>query len=214
MTTAEGHRGRLRAAQIRYTQRIFASGNRHPSSPSAHQVTPRSDACICPRMTPSHSMGAGQPEIIEEPSGPRHQRLKDLYAYWLSKKGALIAPPRSAVRPEEIVAFLPNLALVDVIGNPPRFRFRLFGTELVRAYGQDLTGKFLDEIDLNSFNAEIIREVTRMIVERRPQSVRVRFTKQRDGRYLEYERLGLPLSEDGATVNMLFLGFVIERAFD
>jgi hypothetical protein len=177
-------------------------------------VTSRYGACILPRMNHTHSMGAGQPEIIEEPSGPRHQRLKDLYAYWLSKKGSLIAPPRSAIRPEEIVAFLPNLALVDVTGNPSRFRFRLFGTELVNAYGQDVTGKCLDEIDLNSFTAEITREVTRMTAERRPQSVRVRFTKQRDGRYLEYERLGLPLSEDGTTVNMLFLGFVIEKAFD
>jgi hypothetical protein len=165
-------------------------------------------------MTPIHPLGAGQPEIVEELSGPRHQRLKDLHAYWHSKKGSLLAPPRSAIRPEEIVALLPYLALVDVIGNPPRFRFRLFGTELVDAYGQDVTGKFLDEIDLSSITAEVTRQVTRIIAERRPQSVRVRFTKQRDGRFLEYERLGLPLSEDGTTVNMLFLGFVIEKAFD
>ena len=55
-------------------------------------------------------------------------------------------PPRSAIRPDEIVKQLPSVALLDVVGDPPRFRFRLFGTQLVAAYGQDLTGKFVDEI--------------------------------------------------------------------
>jgi len=83
-------------------------------------------------------------ELLE----PTHRSLKDLHAYWLSKKGSRNAPPRSAIRHDEIVNLLPTIALLDVVGEPPRFRFRLFGTRLVAAYGQDLTGKFVDEIDV------------------------------------------------------------------
>src|SRR5579872_2333958 len=87
---------------------------------------------------------AGNIELLSEPG---HQSLRNLHAYWLLKKGAAIAPPRTAIDPAEILPLLPNVALLDVIGHPPRFRFRLFGTALAAAYGQDVTGQFLDQID-------------------------------------------------------------------
>jgi len=151
---------------------------------------------------------------IQEVLEPSHKSLKDLYAYWLSKKGASPAPPRSAIKPEEMVPLLPNIALADVIGEPPRFRFRVFGTRLVDAYGQDLTGKFTDEIDLGSaaLTTDIMAACTKMVRECRAQVVRVQFEKH-DGRHLEYERIGLPLSDDGVSVNMLLCAFAFEREF-
>jgi hypothetical protein len=150
---------------------------------------------------------------IEELPQPGHPSLRELHAYWLSKKGSLVAPPRSAIDPAEIVKLLPNICLIDVIGNPPLFRFRLFGTNLVAAYGRDLTGDFLNEIDMGALGPQIANEVTRVVQERRPQAVRITVTKQEDGRHLQYERIALPLSNDGQTVNMILCGFAIERAF-
>src|SRR5690242_1319194 len=77
---------------------------------------------------------APQPGVIEEISAPNHKSLNDLYAYWLAKRGSRIGPSRSVIRPEDLAPLLPNLALADVVGDPPRFRFRLFGTNLARAY--------------------------------------------------------------------------------
>ena len=150
---------------------------------------------------------------IEEIPEPSHQSLKDLHAYWLSKKGSRIAPPRSAIQPEEITAILPTVALIDVLGDPPRFRLRLFGTGLVAAYGQDLTGKFVDKVDLGAIGAGIVAELTKIVREIRCCVVRVAFTKVLDGRHVEYERIGLPLSEDGRTVSMLLFGFAIDKAY-
>lgn len=140
--------------------------------------------------------------------------MKALYAYWLSKKGASRAPPRSAIHPEEIVALLPSIALVDVVGDPPRFRVRLFGTNLVAAYGQDITGKFTDEIDLDTIGADLDAHMRRVARECRPHVVRVELTKADDRRRIEYERIWLPLSADGgSTVNMLLGGVGVQVAY-
>jgi len=150
---------------------------------------------------------------IEEVSEPSHTALRNLSNYWLSKKGAAIAPPRSAIKPEEIRTALPNIALIDVVGDQPRFRVRLFGTGLVEAYGEDITGRFLEDLDLDGIAKEIDAQVKKIVRERRVQVVRVRFTKQNGKRHLEYERIGFPLSADGTTVNMLLFGFFVEAAF-
>lgn len=155
-----------------------------------------------------------QPQgTVRELSEPTYQSLKDLHAYWLGKKGGDIAPPRSAIRPEELVQLLPTIGLMEVGDHAPRLRFRLFGTELVKAYGEELTGKFAEHIDLDAVASEIINQLLTAAVECRPKIARVRFTKSLDGRFVQYERIALPLSDDGKTVNMLLLGYVPEKTY-
>jgi len=155
-----------------------------------------------------HSSEVEKPSVIELPFGPTHQPLKDLFAYWENKRGARMAPPRSAIRPEELpTTLLPNLALIDVVGEPPRFRLRLFGTRLVMAYGEDITGRYLDEIDLCTVGPEILTYLTTMVRECRAQAVCAHLWKRADDRHIEYERIGLPLSENGASVNMILCAF-------
>jgi hypothetical protein len=52
---------------------------------------------------------------------------------WLGKRGSRIGPPRSAIQLEEVPHVLPNISLVDVVGDPPRFFFRLCGTGVAEA---------------------------------------------------------------------------------
>ena len=153
--------------------------------------------------------------IIQEISAPTHKSLKDAYAYWLSKRGSRIGPPRSAIRLEDLARLLPNIALADVVGDPPRFRFLVFGRNLTVAYGENITGAFLDEIDLGStpLTSGAVNFWTRIVRERRPQVARIRYIKQQDGRYLDYERIGLPLSEDGKAVTMILLAYAFDTEF-
>jgi hypothetical protein len=156
---------------------------------------------------------AAWPDPIREISEPTHESLKEVYAYWLTKRGSRIAPPRSAIRSEELALFLPNITLLEVVGEPPRFHYRLHGTRLTEAYGENPIGKFLDEIDLGSGKTGIIRHYSKVVKECRPHVARVRYTKQGDGRLLDYERIGLPLSDDGKAVNMVICVFAFEREF-
>ena len=143
-----------------------------------------------------------EPTFVEALAAPEHSSLQELLAYWLSKKGQKIAPPRSAIEPGEIKALLPSILLIDVVGAPPRFRARLFGSKLIEAYGEEVAGKFGEEVDLDDVAPELMAFVETAARECRPQFLRAEFTKQ-SGRHLKYEQIILPLSEDGKTVNML-----------
>ena len=159
----------------------------------------------------AESHHAAWPGLIKEISEPTHKPLKEVCAYWLTKRGSRIAPPRSALRSEEFDLFLPNVTLFEVVGDPPRFSYRFHGTRAAEAYGENLTGKFLDEVDLGSGRAGIIGLCVKVVKECRPQVAQIRFTKQRDGRLVEYERITLPVSDDGKAVNMLMCVFAFEK---
>src|SRR5262245_41246659 len=75
-----------------------------------------------------------------------HPRVRRLFEYWRSIwPDSTALPGRGAFDPLAVAALLPHLILIDVIGRPPRFRYRLIGTRMVDALNGDLTGSWLDE---------------------------------------------------------------------
>jgi hypothetical protein len=153
-----------------------------------------------------------EPTFVTTLKAPEAEILKRLQAYWEDKKGERPAPPKSAIDPTELRELLPNILLIDVVGDPPRFRARLFGSALVAAYGEEVTGKFDEEVDLDAVHAELMGFVERAVAECEPQYLRAAFTK-RGGRHLQYEQILLPLSDDGVKVNMLLSAYSVEEAF-
>jgi hypothetical protein len=56
-------------------------------------------------------------------------------------------PCKRDVDPTEMPReLLPSLQIIDVIDGGERFRYRLVGTALVAAYGEEFTGKCSDEL--------------------------------------------------------------------
>ncbi len=70
--------------------------------------------------------------------------LGPAYEYWRSKCGARAMPRRRDIDPTEIPRLLPNLQIVEIVGT--RIRYRLAGTAIVEAYGEELAGKYIDEM--------------------------------------------------------------------
>lgn len=128
-----------------------------------------------------------------------------LYDYWLEKKGTRMALSRSDIAPQEIKNILPWVFLVEIAGE--RLRFRLAGTAVTEQYGGELTGEYLDEIDLDAVTAHAINDYRTAAREITPLVNKWSFTKN-DGRYLEYELLILPLSSNGQTVDMFLCSAV------
>lgn len=153
-----------------------------------------------------------EPTFVQALAAPEHDTLKALQTYWQGKKGSAIAPPRAAIDPAELRGQLPYILLIEVVGNPRRFRARLFGSALVEAYGEELTGKFGEEVDLDAVWPELMDFVERAAAECKPQFLRAEFTKH-SGRHLKYEQIILPLSDDGVRVNMLLSGYAVEKAY-
>ena len=137
--------------------------------------------------------------VVQEP------KMHDLYRYWEGKLRGRIMPARADIDPLELRQQLANLILVDVVGSPPQFRIRLAGTDIVSRYGAELTGKALDDIDLGGDLAAIKEQYEETVLKQMPTYCR-HYIETKNHKFLRYERMLMPLSADGSTVNMLLGG--------
>jgi len=126
--------------------------------------------------------------------------------YWVAKAGDREMPSRADLDP---VIDLPKLTmhmfLVDVERGATRFRFRLVGTGVVDHVGREMTGKYLDELfDHENHYIDTREDYLDVIRHRAPRTDIVRFFSDLRGMVSNYERLLLPLSDDGQRINLLF----------
>lgn len=144
---------------------------------------------------------------------PRHAILRDLHSYWLAKKRHRLAPGRKDIDPAELRSLLPHLFMVDVENKPRRFRFRLVGTAIVSSFGLDITGRYLEEIGFSDQAPSVLAHYGAVATTAEPSCHHVHFTRG-SGRYLAYERLIVPLSSDGTSVDMLLGGICFDEAYE
>jgi hypothetical protein len=130
--------------------------------------------------------------------------LGSVLAYWLEKRGTRSMPCRRDIDPTEISReLLPNLQIIDVIGGGERFRYRLAGTNLVDAYGEEFTGKYSDELFCGErlrFMHEMYRGVC---ISKAPLFARNKYKSPRHIEFSAY-RIYMPLSDDGDNVHHIF----------
>lgn len=144
----------------------------------------------------------------------RSEQLLALYRYWQGKRAGRRMPARADIEPLEIPGLLPTLLLIDIVppegGGQPRFRVRLAGTEIVDWYGEDYTGRHLDEIDFGDQRPQILADFGDCAATGAPHRGERQFWSAR-GIQLKMERLILPLGADGETADMLLAGLHFEE---
>jgi hypothetical protein len=137
-----------------------------------------------------------------------HSTIRALYDYWLSIRPPAGLPGRQHVDPTAIPRLLSHLFMVDVSRDPLRFRYRLVGTEFAILIGQDLTGRYLDEVH-PGFHSLVLRQYTAVAELGRPAYRKGPIMYARsDKQYLGMERLILPLARNGVDVDII-LGVVV-----
>jgi len=132
--------------------------------------------------------------------------LGETLAYWQGKRGNRSMPSRRDIDPAEIPKLLPQLQLIEMIGE--RYRYRLVGTSLVQAFGKDYTGKHADEVS-DAARAGAISRIYRLVQEKR-QPVFLRSSYVAGKNELIANRLYLPLSNDDRTVGMILGALTFE----
>ena len=147
-------------------------------------------------------------------------RLWRVFAIWEElaqggdgRAGAADPPPREAFSPHLFApADLPYIVLLDVIDGGADFRFRLAGTEVVRAVGFEFTGvRLMDHLDLAEVQ-DLLDSYRECVRTRSPvlyAGSLARFEKQ----FVTYERLTLPLLDKEGAVTTI-LGVVDFGAFE
>jgi hypothetical protein len=156
-----------------------------------------------PQLPENIGLPASGDPIIRPPPAA-NARIVAIYEYWRRiAPGTGVLPGRQHLDPVDIPTLLPNLWLVDVVGEPRRFRARLIGTTLQRSgiplkpgvYVEDPIAPALREIVLADF---------RFVAEtRQPVWFRGAPRAAHDTAIFDIERIFLPLAADGTTVDML-----------
>jgi hypothetical protein len=140
-----------------------------------------------------------------DPTTIREPRLRRLYDYWAAQRGGGELPSRAEIDPVEFPWLLGNVLLVDVLPDGG-FRVRLHGTNLVARAGFDMTGKSMDDYPNPEYAKVALRSFRTVVETRRP------FVSDNErtiaGRAYGYETVMLPLSSDGARVDMLLIGLL------
>lgn len=154
---------------------------------------------------------AGSPDAL--PVGWFVSDLEQLYrlkhraafAYWDSKRpGAGRLPARGSLDPLDIPKLLPVVWLVDVVRQDTgvHFHTRLSGTLTVDLYGRDPTDLWFEDLYDEPHLSRQLATYRSVVAAARPHCTRLRVPLT--GReHRVYDRLIMPLADDGETVDML-----------
>jgi len=144
-------------------------------------------------MTDSSASPFSVPARIEA----SHDRVR---AYWAGlRRGENAIPFWDDVKLASLDKLADDAMLLDVFGNPARFRLAIVGKNIEAAYGRPIDGKFLDELDLRPPFDKLAAQC-RTAVERRTPTY---FHSEA----YRYSRLVLPLWGEGR-VSMLLAAVV------
>lgn len=143
----------------------------------------------------------------------RDDRHRRAFEYWRSKALEGRLPGRPDIDPLDMPELLPWLTLVDATregaGGRLRFRCRLIGTEVVARFGRDITGLYAEEAYPEDYLAQVLETYGAIVENRRPHLSRHQIPIE--GReHAEYDRLILPLAQDGDTVDMFLVCFAFD----
>lgn len=130
--------------------------------------------------------------------------LQQLYVYWDAKRAGGMYPGREAIDPLELRFILGSLILIDVETDPIRFRYRLFGSDIARRQGFDMTGKYLDDHPWQELAALARETYLQVLQTRKPALIRRKGVV--DEQYVDHHSLVLPLGSD--RVDMLLIGVI------
>ncbi len=132
----------------------------------------------------------------------RQDPIATLEAWWEEQRGARPMPRRSELDPGALRHILPDLMLIDVADDEQfgkDFTARLIGTRIDSHLGQRFTGRSTEPA-LGSNVAGAVRAQYQAVIDRQ-RPIRSQNQLVLGDRYLDYDRLIMPLSnEDGTEI--------------
>ncbi len=134
-------------------------------------------------------------------SNPKHQAL---YEYWKSLARDSHLPKKRDIDPTDMPkSILSNVSLLTVESEPHRrYRIKHAGTSYYDNFHTEISGKYLDEIDLGSDKEYWTQRHDQCVRDGKPKCG-VRQVKTTGRNHVVQYWLKLPLSDDGKTVTSI-----------
>jgi len=132
-----------------------------------------------------------------------HPALKRAYAYVLGQRIDRELPARSRLDPAAMLTWLHHTELLDVVDGGAKFRYRIVGDEIEHIFRSRMHGRMLDDV----FSGRVLalkQRVFRRVVNNHV-AILSNHALEKAGRNLcTYERILIPLSENGIDVDVIF----------
>ena len=132
---------------------------------------------------------------------------EELFAYWSSLRRRGRLPGRKHIHPGDFKRHLPAICLINVLRDDEGgidYRVRLAGTGLYGVYGQEITGKTLEQA-YGGAAGYWRAQLDKVVLEKRPQAG-VQSLSWRGLGHMSVVWLRLPLASNGRQVDMI-LGY-------
>ncbi|MBT3532263.1 MAG: PAS domain-containing protein [Rhodospirillaceae bacterium] len=146
----------------------------------------------------------------------RSPALIEIYKFWLGLRTGAVLPARSDFHPTDLPPnLMPHIAIADVIrnGSDLRFQWRLVGTHITEGTGRDVAGRYFDDVYGGDNHDDLVAAYLR--IARNGAPLRWHGDCQFvDKEWMMTEVVGMPLSENGRTVDKLFMGMVFSQNVD
>jgi hypothetical protein len=136
----------------------------------------------------------------------RSSVLMSLNSYWEGLRGTAVMPPRERLDPIEIPRLLAHLALVETAPALSDFRFRVWGTELTRVFGEDRSWRRFGALNHIENWQDVFAPYGRVAETGVPELTEDRIVAS-DRAHLTYQRLMLPFGEGAGRVSHVLAGF-------
>ena len=115
------------------------------------------------------------------------------------------------IDPVEIPALVPYVMLIDVVGEPLDFRYRLIGAAARSIMRRDYTGLFFSEIAGKGDGSVLWQGCAAVVRDKQPISLSPPYAGH-ESALKDCENVMLPLSDDRVAVTMILKVISFERA--
>lgn len=132
----------------------------------------------------------------------RNPRILNVLDVWLRSFAHGCMPRRTAIDAAALGRELEIVWLCDVVLPGPRYRYRLAGERVNAVYGVSLAKRFMEEVIPENRRQSVLARYHRVVLERGISHAAGRLYLS-SGRIFTGERIVLPLSEDGDTVDAI-----------
>jgi len=136
----------------------------------------------------------------------RSARLRALLRYWTDKSAGRAMPFRRQIEPTEIPRLLPIALLADVTASGARIR--LLGSEATNAYGKEMRGLGVADIQFGDFTVPWLDAFFRVIESGKPAFAVGPY--RRGTELCRIQTILMPLTEDGSSISHIFGGLLID----
>jgi len=130
--------------------------------------------------------------------------------YWERLRGTRRMPAKADIDPVAIRHFLPNVMLIDVLRDPLDFSCRLIGGEIERVTRSGQRGRRFSQSRNAYRGSGTWSDYEQTVLSRRPFAGAMAYSSP-DATVRALRHGLMPLSTDGANVNMIFAVVAIER---